>query len=104
MTKEEEWLIWMTEAKHRIDYDWDTIKKTSWWQAFSRGWDAALKNQRQTHTPEDVKKIEREWVELTPEEGAEIWGDAHDIDWKRLVPPKEIVKRISDKLKEKNGG
>jgi len=43
-----------------------------------------------------------EWIELTVEEGAEIWADYHDIDWKRTVPPKEIVKRISDKLKEKN--
>ena len=42
------------------------------------------------------------WVELTSDEGAEIWADCHDIEWKRLVPPKEIVKRISDKLKEKN--
>ena len=46
--------------------------------------------------------IKREWVELTDDEGADIWGDAHDIDWNRLVTPKEIVKRISDKLKEKN--
>jgi hypothetical protein len=43
-----------------------------------------------------------EWVGLTEEEGAEIWGDAHDIEWKRLITPKEIVQRISDKLKEKN--
>ena len=44
----------------------------------------------------------REWVGLTDEEGAEIWGDAHDLDWKRTVTPKEIVKRIEAKLKEKN--
>ena len=44
----------------------------------------------------------REWVSLTDEEGAEIWGDAHDIDWNRLITPKEIVKRIEAKLKEKN--
>ena len=43
-----------------------------------------------------------EWVGLTDEEGAEIWGDAHDLDWKRTVTPKEIVKRIEAKLKEKN--
>jgi hypothetical protein len=43
-----------------------------------------------------------EWVGLTDEEGAEIWGDAHDIDWKRLVTPKEIIKRTEAKLKEKN--
>ena len=49
----------------------------------------------------------REWVEISDEEGAEIWADCHDIDWervdwKRTVSPKEIVKRISDKLKDKN--
>jgi hypothetical protein len=44
----------------------------------------------------------RGWVELTDEEGAEIWGDTHDIGWDRLVTPKEIVKRIEAKLKEKN--
>lgn len=42
------------------------------------------------------------WVELTVDEGAEIWADCHDLEWKRLFPPKEMVKRISDKLKEKN--
>ena len=45
---------------------------------------------------------ERGWVGLTDEEGAEIWGDAHDIDWNRLITPKEIVKRIEAKLREKN--
>ena len=44
----------------------------------------------------------REWVEISDEEGAEIWADCHDIEWRRIVSPKEIVKRISDKLKEKN--
>jgi hypothetical protein len=44
-----------------------------------------------------------EWVGLTDDEGAEIWGDAHDIDGRRLGTPKEIVQRISDKLKDKNG-
>ena len=46
----------------------------------------------------------REWVGLSDEEGAEIWADAHDIDRNRLVTPKEIVRRIEAKLKEKNGG
>ena len=45
---------------------------------------------------------EKEWVGLTDVEGAEIWSDAHDIDGNRIVRPKEIVQRISDKLKEKN--
>jgi hypothetical protein len=49
-----------------------------------------------------VYSAPREWVGLTDEEGAEIWGDAHDIDRYRLVTPKEIVERISDKLREKN--
>ena len=52
-----------------------------------------------------VEVVEKkEWVELTDDEGAAIWGDAHDIEWKRLITPKEIVKLISDKLKEKNSG
>ena len=52
--------------------------------------------------PKGKYVLKKDWVELTPEEGAEIWADCHDIEWKRLVPPKEIIKRISDKLKEKN--
>lgn len=69
----------------------------------------AITNAGYTWTPEmrkayerGVREQEKEWVDLTPEEGAEIWADCHDIEWKRLVPPKEIVQRISDKLKEKN--
>ena len=46
----------------------------------------------------------KKWVGLSDEEGAEIWADAHDIDRNRLVTPKEIVRRIEAKLKEKNGG
>jgi len=44
MTKEEAWLMWMNESKHYVEYDWDTIKKSSHWVAFSRGWDAAENN------------------------------------------------------------
>ena len=44
MTKEEAWLMWMTESIGYIEYDWDTIKKSSHWVAFSRGWDAASIN------------------------------------------------------------
>ena len=44
MTKEEAWLLWMKESKHYVEYDWDTIKKSSHWEAFSRGWDAASVN------------------------------------------------------------
>ena len=44
MIKEEAWLMWMNESKHYVEYDWDTIKKSSHWQAFSRGWDAASVN------------------------------------------------------------
>ena len=69
----------------------------------------AITNAGYTWTPEmrkayekGVRQQRREWVELTPEEGAEIWADCHDLEWKRLFPPKEIVKRISDKLREKN--
>ena len=44
MTKEEAWLMWMNESKNYVEYDWDTIKKSSHWVAFSRGWDAAAIN------------------------------------------------------------
>jgi hypothetical protein len=44
MTKEEAWLVWMKESKHYVEYDWEIIKKSSWWEAFSRGWDAATVN------------------------------------------------------------
>ena len=44
MTKEEAWLLWMKESKHYVEYDWDAIKKSSHWEAFSRGWDAASVN------------------------------------------------------------
>jgi len=51
---------------------------------------------------EGVKVISKEWINLTDEEAAEIWGDTHDIDGKLLVNPKEIVKRIEAQLREKN--
>jgi hypothetical protein len=44
MTKEEAWLLWMKESKRYVEYDWDTIKKSSHWVAFSCGWDAASVN------------------------------------------------------------
>lgn len=40
MTKEEAFLAWMKESKHHIEHDWSVIKKSSWWEAFSRGYDA----------------------------------------------------------------
>lgn len=44
MTKKEAWLMWMAEYKRPVEYDWDTIKKASWWEAFERGWNAATIN------------------------------------------------------------
>jgi hypothetical protein len=110
MTKEEAWLMWMSATKATdtpIEIDFGIIKKTSWWAAFSTGWDAATLN---TNGWDDAykigieagKEIKKEWVGLTDSEGAEIWADAHDLDWIRLVTPKEIVARIEAKLKEKN--
>jgi hypothetical protein len=61
-----------------------------------QGRDCPVRNQPR------IQASDKPWVGLTEEEGAQIWGDAHDIEWKRLVTPKEIVQRISDKLKEKN--
>jgi hypothetical protein len=73
------------------------------------GWWKAEDQDHYHHTELTIKALrdrleqpEREWIDLTSDEGAEIWADCHDIEWKRTVPPKEIVKRISDKLKEKN--
>jgi hypothetical protein len=45
---------------------------------------------------------QRDWVGLTDEEGAEMWADAHDIDGKMWMKPKELFRDIEAKLKEKN--
>ena len=76
--------------------NWD--KRTQAFEALRDRLEQGAENQ--SGRPDDMPK--RGWVELTDEEGAEIWGDTHDIGWDRLVTPKEIVKRIEAKLKEKN--
>ena len=48
------------------------------------------------------KPLKHEWVGLTDEEGAEMWADAHDIDGKMWMKPKELFRDIEAKLKEKN--
>jgi hypothetical protein len=64
-----------------------------------------------TSNPHDIKNTEKafplwaypkEWVGLTDEEGAEMWADAHDIDGKMWMKPKELFRDIEAKLKEKN--
>jgi hypothetical protein len=52
--------------------------------------------------PHNWTYLKGKWIELTDDEGSQIWADAHDIAGYRLIRPKEIVQRISDKLKEKN--
>jgi hypothetical protein len=49
-----------------------------------------------THTPEDIKKIQKEWVGLTLEEIKDILdcGRGGLID----------IRKAEQKLKEKNGG
>ena len=109
MTKEEAWLMWMNESKQYVEYDWDTIKKSSHWVAFSRGWDAASVN---VNGWDDAYKMgmeagkelaQREWQGLTDEEirEFEIWLDDEEEKhgWN---PPADIVKYIEAKLKEKN--
>ena len=99
MTKEEAWLMWMKESKNYVEYDWDIIKKSSWWEAFSRGWDAATVN---TNGWDDAykmgleagKELKKEWVGLTRRE--------LDIATLGLEDLGDCYKAIEAKLKEKN--
>jgi len=56
----------------------------------------------QTYIPLYTAPPKREWVGLTDEEGAEMWADAHDIDGKMWMKPKELFRDIEAKLKGKN--
>lgn len=78
MTKEEAWLLWMKESKHYVEYDWDTIKKSSHWVAFSRGWDAASVN---ANGWDDAYK-------MGLEAGKEI-GRAHDGNQEKISSPND---------------
>lgn len=104
MTKEEAWLMWMKESKRYVEYDWDTIKKSSHWEAFSRGWDAASVNANGWDDAykmgmEAGKELEqREWQGLTDDEATILFrlclGKTYDHFWQA----------IEAKLKEKNNG
>ena len=99
MTKEEAWLVWMKESKNYVEYDWDTIKKSSWWDAFSRGWDAASVNVNGWDDAykmglEAGKELKKEWVGLTRRE--------LDIATLGLEDLGDCYKAIEAKLKEKN--
>ena len=102
MTKEEAWLLWMKESEHYVEYDWDTIKKSSHWQAFSRGWDAASVNVNGWDDAykmgmEAGKELEQhEWQGLTDEEMMMIYGQSHE--GKKY----SLGRAIEAKLKEKN--
>ena len=50
------------------------------------------------HTPEDVKKIQRTWVDLTPEEILDMFDDQQVYGSKWL----EFARAVENKLKEKN--
>ena len=52
-----------------------------------------------THTPEDVKKIERDWVGLTYEDMIKVWNDTYKGG---DVLPTTFAIAIEAKLKEKN--
>ena len=103
MTKEEAWLVWMNAAKTTdtpIETDFEIIKKTSWWAAFSAGWDAASVN---VNGWDDAYKMgveageEKHWIGLTDEEIDKTMV-GYPIDYKH-----EFAKAIEAKLKEKNG-
>ena len=100
MTKEEAWLMWMNESNRYVEYDWDTIKKSSHWVAFSRGWDAASIN---TNGWDDAYKMgmeagkelaQREWQGLTDEDWHEIW---EQFDWDYHDLEEEFQKELSAK-------
>jgi len=101
MTKEEAWLMWMQESNRYVEYDWDTIKKSSHWQAFSRGWDAASVNANGWDDAykmgmEAGKELEqREWKGLTKEE-------ARELCVANVPYVVDMVAALEARLKEKN--
>jgi hypothetical protein len=50
-----------------------------------------------THTPEDIKKIQKEWVGLTDEEVKQLSNDCVEVR-----DENEFIRAIEAKLKEKN--
>ena len=99
MTKEEAWLVWMKESNYYVEYKWDIVKKSSWWEAFSRGWDAASVNANGWDDAykmglEAGKELKKEWVGLTRRE--------LDIATLGLEDLGDCYKAIEAKLKEKN--
>jgi hypothetical protein len=107
MTKEEAWLMWMNESNRYVEYDWDMIKKSSHWQAFSRGWDAASVNVNGWDDAykmgmEAGKELEQhEWQGLTDEEVGmlTVFDGLHHVEVPLLA---EFIRAIEAKLKEKN--
>ena len=106
MTKEEAWLMWMQESNRYVEYDWDMIKKSSHWQAFSRGWDAASVN---ANGWDDAYKMgmeagkelaQREWQGLTDEEILEEYRQSYGDDGN--LTDIYFAHAIEAKLKEKN--
>jgi hypothetical protein len=96
----------MQESNRYVEYDWDTIKKSSHWEAFSRGWDAATVN---VNGWEDAYKMgveagkeleQREWQELTMEE-LDALVEEHS-GWPVEMVGHVLICAAEDKLKEKN--
>ena len=109
MTKEEAWLMWMKESTGYVEYDWDTIKKSSHWQAFSRGWNAATVNANGWDDAykmgmEAGKEMEKsEWQTLTENEIKHLWYEACQTNLEltsQLIV--HLARNIEAKLKEKN--
>jgi hypothetical protein len=107
MTKEEAWLLWMKESKRYVEYDWDTIKRSSHWEAFSRGWDAAAINVNGWDDAykmgmEAGKEMEKnEWQGLTEYEVGflTVFDGLYDVEVPLLA---NFIRHIEAKLKEKN--
>jgi hypothetical protein len=106
MIKEEAWLLWMQESNRYVEYDWDTIKKSSHWEAFSRGWDAASINVNGWDDAykmgmEAGKELEkREWQGLTDEEILDEYRQSYGDDGN--LTDVYFAHAIEAKLKEKN--
>ena len=107
MTKEEAWIMWMKESAHYVGYDWDTIKKSSHWESFSRGWDAATIN---VNGWDDAYKMgmeagkelaQRQWQGLTDEEIEKLVYDIRS-QTTGVVATAYVARAIEAKLKEQN--
>jgi hypothetical protein len=55
-----------------------------------------------THTPEDIKKIQKEWVGLTDEERNDCLVEADPCEALAGPEARQLMEEVEAKLKEKN--